>query len=218
MATIAQYLPWPVTLVDRGASLGVAGRDRQLPLLLSDQQAIAVGIRIDLHDDLLDGGARRAASADRFHCDETGRFELRQGTRQIGLRPAGHLHQLGDRLRLAVADHCEQLAVLRRQQPHHRLNGVEAGPARISRRRPLAARDCSHFLFESIQAHNSQSLHGLLFSSTLTTVSAIPRQELKAMVCIAISHIISGHDIHRVAGLAARSCRAFAGEPAPDGC
>src|SRR6266705_6511145 len=89
---------------------------------LRDLEPVTIRVRIDLDDDLLDGNARRLAAANRLHRDETGRRHLRQRAREIRLCPPAHLHQLRNRLRLAIPNDGEKLPVLRSQQPHHRID------------------------------------------------------------------------------------------------
>ena len=56
---------------------------------LRDAEAIVARAGVDLDDDPIDGDARGlAAGPDRFHRDEARRFHLRQGAREVWLRPA----------------------------------------------------------------------------------------------------------------------------------
>src|SRR5262245_41194356 len=72
-----------------------------------DAQPVAIRALIDLHDDALDGHARRLAAADALHPDEAGGFGLRERPREVRLCPPGHGDQLRDGLRSAVADQCQ---------------------------------------------------------------------------------------------------------------
>src|SRR5271166_7000706 len=150
----------------------------QLWTRLGNTEAVLIRTGIDLDDDPLDGDDRRLAPAtDRFHCNEAGRFHLRQRTRKVRLRPSRDLREFRYRLRLAIPDDREKLAVLWRQQPHHDINRIEARLGGIGGRRPLAARHCSHLFFKSTQALNLVPSH-LVTSSLpqpLITASGIPR-------------------------------------------
>src|SRR5206468_2651557 len=51
--------------------------------LLRHSESVPVRIRVDLDDDLRDSHAWRLAAANRFHRDETGGLEFRQGPSQV---------------------------------------------------------------------------------------------------------------------------------------
>ena len=93
---------------------------------LRDLESVPIRVGVDLDDDFLDGDGRGLAAADRLHRDETGGLHLRQRAREVGLRPPAHLHELGNRLWLAIANDGEKLPVLRGQQAHHGIDRIEA--------------------------------------------------------------------------------------------
>src|ERR1700686_4021248 len=89
---------------------------------LCDAKPVTIRVRIDLDDNLLDGDARCLAATNRLHRDETGGRHLRQRARKVRLRPSAHLHEFGNRLRLAIPNDGKELPVLRSQQAHHRID------------------------------------------------------------------------------------------------
>src|SRR5579864_4718380 len=143
---------------------------------LGNLESITIGVRIDLDDDPLDRNARCLAAANRLHRNEAGGLQLRQRARKVRLCPSAHLHQLRNRLRLAVPNDRKELAVLRSQQPHHGIDRIDARFPRVGWRRALAARYSFHFFAQRAQTLNLVLGHLIpCVSSTSTTVVSTPR-------------------------------------------
>ncbi len=149
----------------------------QLPNRLTNPKPVAVRIRIDFDHYLLDGSAWRLTATDRSHCNKASCLELCERAREIRLSPPSHVHQFDNRLRFAVANKCEQLSIVRRQQPDHSRHRIKAWPGRISRGRSFAACDCLHLRSQGIQALNFNAGHfRLRISSTLRSSGSVGAQ------------------------------------------